>query len=547
MKTLLFLVSFYLNTLLCSSESVSCTGHDACKNKVWDGEYDITCGAANSERTCKSTTLNCGSGKDCTIKTQGSGHDAYQNSVVNAKESNSFKLTCQATGLRDCQSITIWCPQSPGSTCECVSCPSSVTMKCVQGVSCDSVSNANIDYVEADEVLDGYVPELNNGPNDCCKHTAPWDDPFTLMCQTCAYDVIGKLKTDITYKWYSSNDLKYEITCYTTGEYSVRCNGKNNENGGRPSYAATCGTDCITDYDKIPGKEYVWLKNTQNQGKSPDCPKVPIPGNNNNQNYKWGTLEQCKKSCIMEPTGKCNMLSRYGEGIKELTEAYHCRFYACPEPFNFNWVTQEQWGNYASSCQTYMLPIRHNILQQCDNIINKTRWKNDTRWTNKTNWIDKIRWENKTNIIDKIRWTNKTRWINKTRWENKTNIINKIRWINKTSCKKDVEISTVKENNKDIKPKSSSIISNNTEKSTKSTTNIYNIEEFSIRETLLIGGIVLLFSIVCCESYLCKTLYGKINELERRIKRIDSLRNTEMPIVMASPAEMFVNRKINTK
>ena len=42
---------------------------------------------------------------------------------------------------------------------------------------------------------------------------------------------------------------------------------KNNENGGRPSYTATCGEDCITDYDKIPGKEYIWLKNTQNKVK----------------------------------------------------------------------------------------------------------------------------------------------------------------------------------------------------------------------------------------------------------------------------------------
>ena len=67
------------------------------------------------------------------------------------QESNSFKLTCLASGLRDCQSITIWCPQSAGSTCECVSCPSSVNMKCVSGVSCNSVSNANIDYVEPDE------------------------------------------------------------------------------------------------------------------------------------------------------------------------------------------------------------------------------------------------------------------------------------------------------------------------------------------------------------------------------------------------------------
>ena len=89
-KSLLFL--FLLsNPNLCSGESISCTGHDACKNQIWNGEYDITCGAANSERTCKSTTLNCGEGGHCTIKTQGSGHDAYQNSIVHAENSQSFK------------------------------------------------------------------------------------------------------------------------------------------------------------------------------------------------------------------------------------------------------------------------------------------------------------------------------------------------------------------------------------------------------------------------------------------------------------------------
>ncbi len=53
---------------MCNGESVSCTGHDACKNKIWNGEYDISCGASNSERTCKSTTLNCAAAGDCTIK-----------------------------------------------------------------------------------------------------------------------------------------------------------------------------------------------------------------------------------------------------------------------------------------------------------------------------------------------------------------------------------------------------------------------------------------------------------------------------------------------
>ena len=53
-------------------KTINCIGHDACKNNVWTGEYNINCGASNSERTCKSTTLNCGENNDCSIKTQGS-------------------------------------------------------------------------------------------------------------------------------------------------------------------------------------------------------------------------------------------------------------------------------------------------------------------------------------------------------------------------------------------------------------------------------------------------------------------------------------------
>ena len=68
-KILLFVLLFS-NAFLCNGESISCIGHDARKNQIWNGEYDITCGAANSERTCKSTTLNCGSNKDCIIKIQ---------------------------------------------------------------------------------------------------------------------------------------------------------------------------------------------------------------------------------------------------------------------------------------------------------------------------------------------------------------------------------------------------------------------------------------------------------------------------------------------
>ena len=70
-NTLLFLLFLlYSNTFVFGATIVSCTGHDACKNRVWSGEYDIRCGASNSERTCKNTVLNCGVGDDCMIKTQ---------------------------------------------------------------------------------------------------------------------------------------------------------------------------------------------------------------------------------------------------------------------------------------------------------------------------------------------------------------------------------------------------------------------------------------------------------------------------------------------
>ena len=93
--------------------------------------------------------------------------------------------------------------------------------------------------------LQGYIPELNNGPNDCCSHSAQQDDQLTSMCKTCAYDVLGKGITDITYKWYDNNDVQYKITCSKTSRYSVSCQGHNYQNGGQPSYHATCNDDCL--------------------------------------------------------------------------------------------------------------------------------------------------------------------------------------------------------------------------------------------------------------------------------------------------------------
>ena len=92
---------------------------------------------------------------------------------------------------------------------------------------------------------DGYVPDLYNGPADCCTHSAPWDDPFTLMCQTCAYDVLGEGQTGITYKWYDDDAIQFQLTCSANSGSSVFCSGQNNQNGGSPWYTANCEETCL--------------------------------------------------------------------------------------------------------------------------------------------------------------------------------------------------------------------------------------------------------------------------------------------------------------
>ena len=109
----------------------------------------------------------------------------------------------------------------------------------------------------------GYRPSLYNGPNNCCKHNANWNDEFTLMCQTCAYDVINKKKRGITYKYLKNNVTKYEITCSKQFFNVVKCKGKNYENGGQPNYEANCDDSCIpniihcNDYQSCSNNEII--------------------------------------------------------------------------------------------------------------------------------------------------------------------------------------------------------------------------------------------------------------------------------------------------
>ena len=162
-------------------ESYSCSGHDGCKNKVWNGNYaitcqgpgdrvcqnaELTCGAggcsvttqgpghdmyadgtvdartgtnfdltcnAVGDRDCKGTEVLCPEGGSCSITIKGTGHDKFRDSEVDARTATSFDLTCNATGDRTCHNTEIFCPEGAGTTCTCSGCDSSVTMHCPAG------------------------------------------------------------------------------------------------------------------------------------------------------------------------------------------------------------------------------------------------------------------------------------------------------------------------------------------------------------------------------------------------------------------------------
>ena len=162
-------------------ESYSCSNHDGCKNKVWNGNYaitckgpgdrvcqnaELTCGAggcsvttqgfghdmhadgtvdartgsnfdltcnAGGDRDCKGTEVLCPEGGSCSITIKGTGHDKFRDSEVDARTATSFDLTCNAIGDRTCHNTEIFCPEGAGTTCTCSGCDSSVTMHCPAG------------------------------------------------------------------------------------------------------------------------------------------------------------------------------------------------------------------------------------------------------------------------------------------------------------------------------------------------------------------------------------------------------------------------------
>lgn len=306
----------------------SCSGHDACKNNEWSIYDTIKC--RTGERVCKNTKLTCPEGSACSIVTSGSGHDNYQNSFVFAEKADSFTLTCGATGQRGCQNNKIWCPTKKGATCTCSGCKISTKLFCTYGNTCSggTVENLNQAYCTGTESQmwcqkdECSIVQCPSGQTKCASIKGTTNTHFSMTCK-CPNNV-------------------YEIP---------RCPNYYNE------YTDNYAPDLWT-YDK------------DHKGQKPICPKADVK--TASYSYLWGTLQSCKNKCLNDPKGLCNVISRYGENVKTAEDLYHCWFYACPDPSNVTWVTQDQWGNGANECNSYFMNYRRYIPNTCTFFENKT-------------------------------------------------------------------------------------------------------------------------------------------------------------------------------
>ena len=156
----IFLFRIFLFFLICfQSESTltkTCSGHDGCKGDEWVGSYEITCNGG--ERICHNTVLKCGR-DNCKIIVKGSGHDAYQNSIVyaqNIKKGGGFILNCKASGQRKCKNNVIYCPREIGTECVCKNCHSTTIMYYKYGTYLSTVVNVKR-YWDEPVVCDGRL------------------------------------------------------------------------------------------------------------------------------------------------------------------------------------------------------------------------------------------------------------------------------------------------------------------------------------------------------------------------------------------------------
>ena len=186
----------------------------------------------------------------------------------------------------------------------------------------------------------GYVPTLDNGPDDCCTHSASWDDEFTLMCQTCGYDVLGKGLSGITYKWYDNSAIQFQLTCSSVvySDDLVLCFGVNNQNGGTPSYTATCEERCILDN---PTKTPTTHAPTNIPTSPPPTPTAPTkrPTTLSPTNIPTSPSERCENYCQ-------NSCAQFGTPEDNVSECQGCDDSKACHPGASNYNNVDAWCDF---------------------------------------------------------------------------------------------------------------------------------------------------------------------------------------------------------
>ena len=474
-----YLLFFYFLSVV-NGTSITCSGHDGCKGQEWIGSYDVTCNGG--ERICHNTVLKCGR-QSCSITVSGSGHDAYQNSVVyaqNIKSGGKFELKCLASGQRKCKNNIIYCPREEGTECVCSNCDSSTKMyykygtKYITGGStarrfydgpivCKGRSYCDIDertytrdYASATyySLLWVYPPSSDNRR-------------YTLSGTVLKFkDCVGEWYKSWRHTVSTSHPSGYIFTLYNYSDYY-------------PPYPRYCERRSYTDLNKV----YAYR---------PNCEEF-LYGNPYEGFWVLGEPAQsCTDACLLY-----NMTCDKKQHIQHLHEINTNaklknilkRFNMTCDSYTTGWLnghntpvynaltrqcaltnttrTGDQWfcntqplsNNIPSEDKRrlcWCAPTTEKPQKVCE--LNKTRWLNETivHVVNKTHWmnktlfyiVNKTRWINKTvyhfvnktiwNVVDRIRWKNRTvlNVVEKIKWKNKTvlNIVNKtvLNFVNKT-------------------------------------------------------------------------------------------------------------------
>ncbi len=323
---------------------------------------------------CSHTTIDCGDASTCLVEVD----DTVDALVVNASQvSDTFELTCN----QNCKAVTVYCPDTSGSTCKCTNCNHKQTYHCTMGKSyCPSYQVTRIPH------WNGKV-WCKSGSNQMYFYSIPHYCPSIHDASVGCRSIYTSSTS--TYP-YAPNDKCVAVnnTYYST--YAKRWYYN--------IYASACRRTI-----NATANQYEYYRPTCIEYESGAPPPTPVVCTIN-QTVIVNKTRWINKTMILNKTRWINKTRWL---IFNETKTW--------------WINKTRWLNktliFNETKTRWLNQTRWLIFNETKTIIfNETK----TRWINKTltRWVNKTRWINKT--LTQTRWLNKTRWINKTIIFNKT-------------------------------------------------------------------------------------------------------------------------------